>query len=465
MKKNTLNWQKILFSSLFLIIIFGLLPLLSNSLEKVLVIYFLLFIYAFSLIYLKNIFFSFLIFLIIALPLNITKRSFFLSPNYFVNGIEVNYLVLTISIVDLGVLLFLMTVVISRKREVLKEVFLKYRYPLIIFLLFLLVQNIILNNPISLFGSLRMLFYMFVALILFEEVGRLKKKSLQKGLPAVSVILFLTVLFQGVLGFLQFKGGSSLGVKMLGESQVVSGMMGSSFVTLQDQVFLRAYGTFPHPNVFAGYLLLMFFSSLFVYRRQRGIYKSLSLLTMLLSFVFVLFTFSRFVILCFLVVSLVIFISYLRGKRNNSFNFMPLLVERFLKSLSGGDESLADRLSLAKTSIYVFRNNWLSGVGLGRFTAAMGDMVPRSSRGIQLIQPVHNVFLLLLSELGLFGFLSFIYLFFSIVKENIKKLTITGFLMVISILGIMMMDHYLFSLPQGYSMLWLFIGLLALESK
>lgn len=443
-----------------------MLPLSANSLGRLLVIYLLLLLYYFSLLYFKSVYKAFLLFLTIALPFNITMQVFSLTPNHFVSGIEVNYLIFTVSVLDLGVFIFLLTLLLSKQGKVLKKVFVRYKYPLLVFSLFLLVQNIVISNPISFLASLRMLSYLFTALIFLEKAREFKMQDLQKHIPLFSILLLVSTSIQGILGILQFRGGSSVGLKLLGESQVVSGMMGSSFVTLQNQVFLRAYGTFPHPNVLAGYFLLLFLISFFLCKRLKGKYRIISIATMLLSSIFVLFTFSRFTILLFLIATVAMIISNLVKKQGvKSLNFLPLLVERYEKSLSGGDESLLDRLNLAKTSIYVLKNNWTFGTGLGRFTAEMGEVIPRSSKGILLIQPVHNVFLLLLTELGVFGFLSFAYLLFTIIKMNVKKLTLLGILIIVSVLGIASIDHYLVSLPQGLAMLWLLLGLLALESK
>jgi hypothetical protein len=77
----------------------------------------------------------------------------------------------------------------------------------------------------------------------------------------------------------------------------------------------------------------------------------------------------------------------------------------------------------------------------------MGDTVPRNSNGILLLQPVHNIFLLIVSEIGLVGFGLFstlLYFFF----EN-RKWSLRFVMGLVGIFIISMFDHYLFSLPQG----------------
>jgi len=83
----------------------------------------------------------------------------------------------------------------------------------------------------------------------------------------------------------------------------------------------------------------------------------------------------------------------------------------------------------------------------------MGDTVPRSSSGILLLQPVHNVFLLILSEIGLIGFSLFSTLLYFFFKNREWSLRFVMGLVAVFIIGIF--DHYLFSLPQGLGILLL----------
>jgi len=261
-------------------------------------------------------------------------------------------------------------------------------------------------------------------------------------------ISIASVLVQGVLGTIQFLNGSSLGLSMLGESQVVSGMLGSSFVTLSNEVFLRAYGTFPHPNVLGGFFVMNVLLGIFLYSKSKGFYKKLSVLLVILSGIFVTLTFSRISTLLVLIIVLVTLVHRLvKGKL---FSFTPLLlVERFTNLISGNDASWNDRVSLMKSSFSVIKNNLMFGTGLGNFTKGMEKEIPSTVNGVLLIQPVHNVLLLMVAELGVVGSLLYVFLLGKILVSNVSKMNWFKWLAVLTLLIVGCFDHYLFSLPQG----------------
>lgn len=409
----------------------------------------------------ENLTFSLLLFLILALPFNITYQLPFGFEKSLVDGISVNYLVPTISILDMSLGIFFV-IIITKKSQILKEVFREYKYPLIIFSLFLIIQNIILKNPLAILSSLRLLLYVNVFLILLK-LWKMERKGVNY--KFTSITLLLSVLFQGITGLLQFLKGSSLGLNFLGESQGAAGLVGSSFVGIGGEVFLRASGTFPHPNILAGFFLLSFFLAIFLTKRLQKNHKIITFFTIALSFIFTIFTFSRVVILLFFLVFIVFFLSKIFFKKENlSFSF-PLIFERFLNVFSKEDSSWIDRVNLAKASFVVIKKNLFLGTGLGNYVKGMEGFFPTTSRSMPLLQPVHNIFLLLLSELGIFGFSAYIYLFWEIFRKNHKKITIYGTLILMAIFTIGMFDHYFISLPQGQIIFFLFLFLAIIESN
>lgn len=77
--------------------------------------------------------------------------------------------------------------------------------------------------------------------------------------------------FQAFLGIGQFIRQSSLGLTFLQESQFVPFQAGIAKVILGGELFIRAYGLLPHPNVLAGFLgLTMLFTAAYplVFRRK-----------------------------------------------------------------------------------------------------------------------------------------------------------------------------------------------------
>lgn len=411
----------------------------------------------------KNILLSSLLYILIILPLNITFQlpasvhifnNDILLHSPYVEGVYVNYLVPTLSILDLGAILFLLSSIVQNGWRKFIEIFKRYGIVLPLFVVFLLLQNVLLKDSLSFLNSARLVLYI-LAFLSLVEFFKIDKEKYSKPLILISII---SVLIQGVIGISQFTNGSSLGLGFLGESQVVSGMQGSSFVTLGGEVFLRSYGTFPHPNLLAGYLLfniLLALTPLNFKKKKMGI---LPYVLLLFSSVALLFTFSRISILLVVLVLIVYFgAKIVKGKL---FVFsLPLFFERFVNLFSSGDTSWEDRVNLAKSSLKVIKENWLSGIGIGNFVKGMEGDVPRSVNNVLLLQPVHNFFLLTFAELGLVGFGLYMWLLAKICKKNVVKITLLGVLVLICIFVLVSFDHYAFSLPQGI-MLFFFLLLL-----
>ena len=190
--------------------------------------------------------------------------------------------------------------------------------------------------------------------------------------------------------------------------------------------------------------------SLYLYMREDFRWKRGVVLLGILSSIFVVFTFSRICMLLVLIVWLVFLFFRFVAKRKGVYSFsFGLIAERFLNLLSGGDTSWSDRVNLMRSSFVVIRENWLMGIGLGRFSKGMDNDIPLTSNGIMLIQPVHNVLLLMVSELGIVGTLLYCVLLGSILLRNVKRMSWFKWLVIFVIVVIGCFDHYLFSLPQG----------------
>lgn len=409
----------------------------------------------------QNITFSILIFLLLALPLNITYQIPLPFEKSLVDGISVNYLIPTLSLLDVGLGLFIVVVEI-KERGIIKKVFGEYKYPLLLFSAFLLIQNLVLKNPLVLLSSLRFILY-YSSFLIFLKLWKVERRKINY--EVISVTLLFSVLSQGIVGIIQFAKGSSLGLNFLGESKGVVGLVGSSFVALGDELFLRASGTFPHPNVLAGFLLFSFFFALFLTKKLQKNHRIVSYLIMALCSSFVIFTFSRTIIFLFGAIFLVLGIKKLSSRKELFSLTTPLLLQRFLSIFADSDSSWVDRVSLMKASFVVIRQNSLLGTGLGNYVKGMEGFFPTTSRSMPLLQPVHNIFLLLFAELGIFGFLLYIYLLAKILRNNYKRVTMYSLLIFFSILVIGMVDHYFLSLPQGQLTFLLLISLAIIESN
>lgn len=95
-------------------------------------------------------------------------------------------------------------------------------------------------------------------------------------LRAVLLPLNFSLLFASLLAWLQFFYQRSLGFWFLGERTFHSGTPGIALAKWRGSLILRPYATFPHPNVLAGYTLIILILNLFSIR-QRPFWQNLVL--------------------------------------------------------------------------------------------------------------------------------------------------------------------------------------------
>ena len=123
--------------------------------------------------------------------------------------------------------------------------------------------------------------------------------------------------FQSLVGFFQFVFHKSLGLYFLGESFLspLNGELARVFIG--GGRLLRAYGTFPHPNILAAFLVLSLLSTYFLYRKKFFI---LFLFLIFINWLGLVLTFSRAGWIIGLMVSIIFFIT----NRNKDLFFIIL---------------------------------------------------------------------------------------------------------------------------------------------
>ncbi len=447
----------------------------DDSLGRFLFLLFSILLYIFLSLCLKNRVISSVLYILITLPFNITYQipqtvKIFSSTvtfyDSYVNGVSVNYLIPTLSIVDLGFFLLLYSLLFSSTSSFLKKIFLKYRLCFCAVLVSFGVNLFLNMDLLQVVNTFRILIYLCTFVLSVHWIIENRKVFTKELKIFFWVAVFISVCIQGVFACIQFSKGTSLGMDFLGESNVVSGMAGSSFIELDNRLFLRGYGTFPHPNVLAGFFLFSFLFFLTLFLKEKGFFKTLAGVSMVVAMAFSLFSFSRVVIFLLLFNCLGIFCQKIYARRYCAAYFVPFryLYERFLNIFDSGDSSLSERMDLAKCSFKVIKEDWFWGCGLGKFVRAIEDFVPRSKNGIMILQPVHNIFLLSLSEMGVLGFMSFWFTLLKVLWGGIKNFNIMVFLILLDILVVGSFDHYLLDLPQGFGIFFLLLLLCIMNS-
>ena len=131
-------------------------------------------------------------------------------------------------------------------------------------------------------------------------------------------------------------------------------------------------------------------------------------------------------------------------------------------TISSQDEAVVMRIYYNKESLKSRGN--LFGIGLGNFVNWF--MANDPYRPKWFYQPVHNIYLLVYSETGLAGIISFVLFLFFLIKKFINETKLKSMqeysilIMASSLLFIGLFDHYLLTLQQGRFMFWLTLALL-----
>lgn len=265
--------------------------------------------------------------------------------------------------------------------------------------------------------------------------------------------LGLAIAGESVLATLQFLKGGTLGFWILGERTFSISTPAIAKFDFYGREFLRPYGTFPHPNVLAGFLVVIL-PLLIIYRSP--IRSGMTRVGIILAATTILLTVSRTAILVgfmealfllrrkWLVVLIVIMLTA-----------SPILYTRYSTLVNFDNLTLLRREQLSEVAIKLWLAHPLLGVGLNNFIPTASDsLLVGPSR---FLQPVHNIFLLSLAETGILGLLGLLGLIGYPIFRLLKLRTLLIVWAVTIFLGLF--DHYFLTLPQGYRMLFLIWGM------
>jgi O-antigen ligase len=308
------------------------------------------------------------------------------------------------------------------------------------------------------------------------------------------MIFFSITLFESIVGILQFILQKPLGFSLLKEPLfgVEINTSAKIFISQKNQIFfnalsivdnncfLRAHGTFIHPNVFSGFLNVSSLLTLYlIYKSKRKLIFSLFLFIQLTSLIL---TFSRAGFISFICSSFLFFLlmfikKYDVKKMLITFLivlvlvgclFSKYLIERgyfghFFQSNEAKEINLGSsnvRILLKNVSINMIKQNPYFGIGFRNFLIKRGEYTSQITERAY----VHNIYLLIAAETGIISFFVFliflILIFVNTLKCCLNPLTITSICIVISFLLIGFFDHYPISSYFGRMILFVFLGFL-----
>jgi hypothetical protein len=301
---------------------------------------------------------------------------------------------------------------------------------------------------------------------------------------------------QSVIAIYQFYFQGSLGLFRLGEQHINPNILGVAKIVSGETRFIRAYGTFPHPNPFSAFLVTSIIISLYLISSAKTAKSRITYGVLIFIQVLGLTTtFSRgaYISLISGLIFLTIFQLSVKGRPLHSllkfrnqfyvglmvvlvsigtsyFIFKPFVASR----ASFSDQSTVDRKFYNTTGMQMAKQNPIFGVGLGESVLHMEQTSGRYLDPWDK-QPPHNYFIVAAAELGTPAMLILVWIFISHTWQLLKKLNLetdftstTYHLSLVTIflafLLLMQFDHYFYTLHQTQLLLWIFLALVSSET-
>lgn len=287
-------------------------------------------------------------------------------------------------------------------------------------------------------------------------------------------------ILQSIFGIYQFLTQSTFVFKWLGLVSHPVAEAGTSVIV--GDTFgrvMRSYGSFSHPNVFGGYLVVSIILTVLLYLKEPvkstfGKIFQMSILGIQVAALF--FTFSRS---AWIVTGLFFCGIFLFSVKNKfiyktqilklslfvgilsiflTVTYWPLVYVRVARGSSHEIQSVDERIFGYREGFQIWKTSPLFGVGAGNYTRVLYQQNP--NRPGWEYQPVHNVPLLFLAEFGIVAcilFLGIIVSFWRFALQNsLQKYRSIFFVAIFFILSLF--DHYFYSSYTGLLLFGIFFA-------
>lgn len=423
----------------------------------------------------KNVSLTLFYILLFLLPTQLGRH--FLFDFSYVSEIRSDYLTPAVYLTDVVVFLILVSWFFKRvKNGLVRFNLVNFGFVTVssLFFVYLGASSLFVSSNFwaSVYGILRIAEFFLLGCFIVS-ISPSFKKSL--------FVLNLSAMYVSVLSILQFVNNGSVGGVWwyLGERTFFASTPGVANFTFLGRSFLRPYSTMPHPNVLGG-LLSLTLAGLLLYfapKKDSGVTSLvLFLFAFYLQFVVLFLTFSQGAWGVFLLSAVTVYLARRIGenrlcavfKKNINKMFIIMLFV-FITSVllflpfEFDAKSFNQRKHLINVSLN-FISEWpFFGAGLNNFVYQMSKH-SQFGEDFFTYQPVHNIYLLTFSELGIVGF-SFLLYFLNRVWSNLTKGEMGTMLVFSQIMLLGLFDHYLFTLQQGQLLFTVFASLAFLKKN
>ncbi len=404
------------------------------------------------------------IFLIIIILIPFQIRFFLSGSGYIYNSAYVYLSDIFIFI------LFLLWISERQYQKIISLVKYRGNYFLAIFLIIVILSVFFSYNKIN----NRLDFWHLIKFIEFLWLFIFIKANI-KGKVEVGQILIISALTQSAIAIIQFIIQSDLGLRVLGESLIKPWLAGVAKISTLDEVLIRSYGTFPHPNILAAFLLIsfVFLVQLIIQRIHFKHSLKIYFLYYVLISTGVFLTFSRTAWILWVLINLIFIILNLKNpfvpKNNLEFLLLFFIIysiallvifpnELYLRlNINFNEQAINQRILYSNIALKIIKDNPFLGVGLGNYINYLKDHF----KGLESWQyePVHNIFLLITSEVGIVGILVLgLFFLLKLRKEIFLNPVSLSFIFIILFFGIL--DHFFWTLQPGELMFWMLLGII-----
>lgn len=289
-------------------------------------------------------------------------------------------------------------------------------------------------------------------------------------------VFFISGVAQGLLGILQFHVQHGLGMIWLGEYVSKVGTPGLATMDYLGGKVIRAYGTFPHPNLLGGFLVLSLLCGLFLVSRETLFNKIWASIGLFIIIFGLFFSLSRSAWLAAIIIASAFLIRLILGRR-----FIAVKLVLILLIVSCGTITLGFRdLIIARSSVTpavsyrtdynqdglsIIKQSPLVGIGVNNYVVAYETTKP--GMPAWQYQPAHNVFIVLAAEIGLIGLVALATMIIFLLRFTWNQKSEQALFVKLALLNLLivgMFDHYLITIQQGRLLLFVVLGLLASTS-
>ncbi len=347
--------------------------------------------------------------LLVTIPINIDKTLFF--HEFHSGGVQG----LIVSIWSIALTVLYITWFIESWNRKCKEIAYFPRITIPMVLLILISMLSMMKSVYLSLSGYAIIQTLKVFLLFFYIANNIQSENEYK---FILHVMLWTLVFEIGLGFFQYFMNDFVDLSILSDNErAVTRELGSKKI-------VTVYGTLSGDARFGDYLSLNLFLVLALLNSKiKWIKKSILLFIFASGIMLLIFTFSRGVWMGFASgLFLFLFLKFLFNLKDPKtyftlflfilivlivgFVFRDLIIERFFGEDHGSAES---RVPMMQIAFEMIKKNLLLGVGINNYTRVVTMYDPTGLTYVYL-QPVHNLFLQLAAEIGIFGLIVFLWI-------------------------------------------------------